>query len=198
MLDCARCGKSIPPHPGAGRPRKFCSDRCSRGSRGPSNAERVEQVRAEFSAGKVFGRLTVVGYRDSSHVMVRCECGAVKDQTAWDLRHGVVVSCGCKKREWSGPAPVHGMAGSPEYAAWTNIKQRIFNPNCLAFPDYGGRGLTMQPEWVDDFVAFLSEVGCRPAADLSIDRIDNDLGYVRGNLRWATKSQQARNTRRAA
>jgi hypothetical protein len=160
--------------------------------------ERAERARAEFPAGAQFGRLTVVAYRDSGHVMVRCVCGVVKDYNAYDLRHGVVVSCGCKRTEWTGAVPTHGMAGSPEYAAWTNIKQRIFNPECHAYKDYGGRGLGMEPAWVDDFAAFLSEVGVRPNPDLSIDRIDNYLGYVRGNLRWATRSQQAQNTRRAA
>lgn len=51
----------------------------------------------------------------------------------------------------------------------------------------------MAPEWLHDFPAFLAFVGPRPSPAHSIDRIDNDGGYVPGNVRWADKSEQALN-----
>jgi hypothetical protein len=119
------------------------------------------------------------------------------------MRESHCVGCGEKlpvrdgrgrPRKWCG---VHGYCAQrvAEHKAWRNIKQRIFNPRHYAYGNYGGRGLTMEPEWVHDFAAFLAEVGPKPSPELSIDRIDNDLGYVKGNLRWATLSQQNANKR---
>lgn len=53
----------------------------------------------------------------------------------------------------------------------------------------------VDPELERDFEAFLEEVGPRPRKDMTLDRIDNEQGYIKGNLRWATLSQQQRNTR---
>ena len=53
----------------------------------------------------------------------------------------------------------------------------------------------MHPEWANSFAAFLRDVGERPSLGHSIDRIDNTKGYVPGNVRWATRSEQGRNKR---
>lgn len=198
MANCEWCGGDLPVRTGAGRPRRFCSDRCKRRRVGEPSADQARRLREEFAAGVRFGRLTVVEYQGSVAVAVRCDCGEARSVPAADLRNGHTVSCGCKKFEHPGGISTHGMSGSPEYRAWANIKDRIFNPACHAFENYGGRGLTMEPEWVDDFAAFFAEVGPRSSPDLSIDRVDNDRGYVRGNLRWATASEQAQNQRRWA
>lgn len=42
----------------------------------------------------------------------------------------------------------------------------------------------------------LENIGPRPSAEHSLDRVDNSLGYTAGNLRWASKKQQANNKRR--
>jgi hypothetical protein len=81
------------------------------------------------------------------------------------------------------------------HQAWCSMRQRILNPACANFRDYGGRGLTIEPEWIDSFEAFARDVGLRPEPSLSLERVDNDLGYVRGNVVWATRSEQVRNRR---
>lgn len=74
------------------------------------------------------------------------------------------------------------------------MRQRISNPSDPDYPAYGGAGLTFDPAW-DDFGVFLSHIGFKPkdGKRYSVDRIDNDKGYVHGNVRWATDAQQARN-----
>lgn len=96
---------------------------------------------------------------------------------------------------------VHGDAHrgeqSTEYQAWKNMRARCLNPRHPSYRYYGGRGITIDPRW-DDYAAFLADVGRRPDASLSLDRIDNDGPYAPGNVRWATRSQQMSNRRRPA
>lgn len=89
----------------------------------------------------------------------------------------------------------HGASDRPEYKCWQQIKARCLNPNHKAYPDYGGRGITICDAWKDDFELFWGQVGPRPTPKHSLDRIDNNKGYEPGNVRWATKTEQNRNRR---
>jgi hypothetical protein len=72
--------------------------------------------------------------------------------------------------------------------------QRCTNQNCSGYEYYGGRGITVCEEW-KEFANFLADMGERPKGT-SIDRINVDLGYFKGNCRWATDQVQANNTSR--
>lgn len=91
----------------------------------------------------------------------------------------------------------HGYAGrsNPEYRAWSAMRSRCLTESHKFYRHYGGRGIRVCPEW-SEFPAFLADVGLRPHAGLSLDRIDNDGNYEPGNVRWATSDQQRRNTQR--
>ena len=78
----------------------------------------------------------------------------------------------------------------PEYNAWAGAKARCTNPNHHKYHRYGGRGIKMLFKTFEDFY---NHVGERPSKSHTIDRIDNDGDYTYGNVRWATKSEQAQN-----
>lgn len=84
------------------------------------------------------------------------------------------------------------MSETPEYVAWSMMRQRCTNPNAPNFHRYGGRGITICAAW-DDFRAFLRDMGPRPSGAHSLDRIDNDGHYGPDNCRWATSAEQTAN-----
>lgn len=81
----------------------------------------------------------------------------------------------------------------PEYRAWKRMKARCCNPNTDKFAHYGGRGIRVCDEWLKSFEAFYAHIGAKPTPDHSIDRIDNDGHYEPGNVRWATREDNANN-----
>ena len=80
---------------------------------------------------------------------------------------------------------------SPEYYSWRSLKARCLNPNHPSHEAYSK--IPLHPEWIYDFASFLLEVGPRPSKKHTIDRIKSELGYVPGNVRWATRQTQNRN-----
>lgn len=91
------------------------------------------------------------------------------------------------------------MSKSRIYRIWAGIKTRCFNLNYLGYKDYGGRGIKMFEGWIHDFQSFyeyVSKLENFGKEGYSLDRIDNNGNYEPGNLRWATKKEQQRNTRR--
>jgi hypothetical protein len=81
-----------------------------------------------------------------------------------------------------------------EYWPWQMMKQRTSNPKATGYDLYGGRGIDMDPRWLD-FETFLADMGPRPSPKHSLDRIDVNGGYWPGNVRWATMAVQALNRR---
>jgi len=80
------------------------------------------------------------------------------------------------------------------YRVWKGMRQRCNNPHTIGWKDYGGRGITVCPEW-DSFEQFLADMGPRPSKEYSLDRLDNEQGYSKANCRWATTTEQGANRR---
>lgn len=111
-----------------------------------------------------------------------------------NLRHGHTSSCGCRRVAAGKRNRIHGRTDTPEFKIWTGVLTRCENPRCEAYPRYGGRGIEVCERW-QTFENFLADMGPRPSADHSIDRIENDGNYEPGNCRWATDAEQNQNTR---
>lgn len=89
----------------------------------------------------------------------------------------------------------------PLYSRWLSMTQRCNTSTSDNFKNYGGRGITIEP-YLTDFVQYAEYVLSLPncptsfPTSMQIDRIDNNGNYERGNLRWATRSQNTANARR--
>jgi len=141
--------------------------------------------------GLKFGKWTVME-KDSAASngtlmwLCKCECGTIKKVRGTTLRNGESVSCGCSWRFNIECERIHYV--------WEHMKQRCYNPKNTRYKHYGGRGITICQEWLDDFMNFYNwSIDNGYKEDLTIDRINVNGNYEPSNCRWITNKEQQSN-----
>lgn len=186
---CEACNRTYKVPPSRNATTKYCSSECKRNSSSTAVA----------APGDRFGRLLVlsVDLRATPAVKVtaRCECGTVKDYVRYDVVTGKTSSCGCLRNEKIGTVRrSHGASSTAEYVAYQSALDRCTREKNTAYKNYGGRGIQFK---FSSFEEFFAELGPKPSPQHSVDRINNEGHYERGNVRWATRIQQANNRRKS-
>lgn len=148
--------------------------------------------------GKVYKMLTVVNTcKDIKYVVVKCECGNVKDILIGSLVSENTISCGCLRLINLKKSVVkHSKTGTLIYQLWQHIKSRCYKETNKDYSNYGGRGIYMDNSWKNDFSLF--DEWCVNNGwqnGLQIDRIDNNKGYYPSNCHFVTNIINAQNKR---
>ncbi len=125
-----------------------------------------------------------------------CDCGEKTVVHGAELRSGDTQSCGCLHSEVTSKRhKTHGRSHTPEHNAWLSLKQRCTDQKRPDYANYGGRGIRVSKKWMHDFEAFYRHIGPRPSPRHSVERINNARGYMPGNVKWATATEQQNNKR---
>ena len=161
--------------------------------------------------GQVYGRLTVIKRVDDYispsgdrkvQWLCKCKCGKEVIVTGNNLRKGNSKSCGCYNRELLAKINLtHNASNTRLYHIWICMKDRCYNPKNKKYKDYGGRGIIICDEWINDFEAFANwaydngYIENVSRGECTIDRIDVNGNYCQQNCRWVNQKVQSNNKR---
>lgn len=153
--------------------------------------------------GQKYGKLTVIKYcgsnkRGRALWLCQCDCGNTKVILGNSLLSKLTLSCGCYNKEHSKNIHTkHNLSYSKLYKVWGGMKTRCYNPKFMYYSNYGGRGITICDEWLNNFKTFYEwAINNGYKEGLTIDRINNDGIYEPSNCRWITRAEQNRNQRK--
>ena len=131
-----------------------------------------------------------------------CRCGNKFESITMSVVSGRTKSCGCNKSKRIGNInKTHNLWSNPLYKTWLGQKSRCLNPNATGYENWGGRGIKFSDEFLDinvwmEYVKSLPNYENRKKDNLTLDRINNNGHYEKGNLRWADRKTQNENRRK--
>ena len=155
--------------------------------------------------GKKINMLTVMCRAESQkgRTMWHCKCDCGNEIDVWyaHLKKGQ-YSCGCaRSRLISEKMKTHGMSDTKIFGLWRHMKERCYKKSHKSYKDYGGRGIQVCDEWINNFVLFYEWAianGYDENADFmqcTLDRIDVNGNYEPSNCRFISMKEQCNNRR---
>jgi hypothetical protein len=169
----------------------------NRSRRGEGRKPRMATKMGKYAAGdtvgslkieEVFEKMTEEGRR--TYCKCVCDCGKTLERSMHDLSDRENHSCGCRK---SRAATTHGKSKTKIYGHWCCMRARCLDPNYRDYHRYGGRGITICPEWEDPLAFYVWACNNGYKKGLTLDRIRNNQGYSLSNCKWSTPQEQANN-----
>jgi len=129
--------------------------------------------------GKKYFTMTVIAGAGTSqgktNVLIHCDCGSSKVVRLSNLKSGVTKSCGCVPNcaENQGKAlKQHGLFGTAEYNSWVAMRNHCLNKTAINYKNYGGRGIKICEQWLNDPQRFVSGMGLKPTSSHTVERKD--------------------------
>ena len=107
-------------------------------------------------------------------------------------RTGRCKSCSNRKNNIE-----HGMTNHAMFSVWNSMMYRCNNKKSSSYKNYGAIGIQVSKEFRDvkTFISYVEHLPNYGKHKVELDRVDNSIGYRRGNLRWTTRSIQTCNSR---
>lgn len=159
-----------------------------------------------YYINKRYGKLVIksIHYTDGTKTNTKvnciCDCGNKKIISLRTIRRGRTKSCGCLQKEKSSQArkarSKHDKSHTRLYRTYHSMIDRCTNESCKSYKDYGGRGIKVCDEWLNDINKFFDWAKHNNYNDnLFLDRIDNDKDYTPDNCRFVNRYTQNNNRR---
>lgn len=156
--------------------------------------------RAKDISNQKFGKLTALYpiakiKKQGTQWLCQCECGNTTKAVVSDLFCGHNVSCGCMSRKKNTTGNSHELMhrNIRLYNIWLLMRYRCSSPKAINYKYYGGKGIRVCQEWVDNYEAFYNwSISNGYSNMLTIDRKESNKNYSPNNCQWITKSENSK------